>query len=316
MSLTAFNEIHEGRGGGDQISDKERSVVDYTRKFRAITSSPFDGPDVVLAAMDRLGTPHPANPRVFLRRRQVENHAKSKMIYLATASYSSDPIVSPDPQSDPVQYEWDTNEYNRCYEYDKDGNGTANSAGQPFVPPPSDTDAFDVVNIQRNLSFIPVWLLNYRNSINSDAINIDGIAIPPLCGWLKRIHIGHVQQRNNQPYRALTFTIACKDGHSLRDNAARDGGALVDIRDDWKKYVLDKGNLAIPAAAPGGGSYYGPPMPVPNPDGTTARVPCCLDGYGHALVGTGVNGAVAASQMVYIAFHLKPEKPFLSLPLW
>jgi hypothetical protein len=303
--IVSFHEIHDGRGGGDEISSKEQSKVEFTRKFRAVTSSPYDGPDVVLAAMDRLGTPHPAYPNAFLRRRRAENFAKSKLVWIATAQYSSDPIVSQSPQSDPPQASWDTESFSRPYEYDKDGKPVANSMTDAFVPPPSDTDAFWVCTVKRNATFVPTWLLSYRNCVNSDQIVLDGVTVPPLCGWLKSIKISPIQFRNQIAYRALQFQIACKDGHQLRAAVSGIGPTL----DDWKKYICDRGNRKKSQDNPDLPNY-GKPVPIVNADGTAARIPCYLDGSGINIV------TPTPDNVVFLPFHLKPEQPFGILPLW
>lgn len=305
MSVLTFFEIHDGRGGDDEVTDKQHSKQEYKRTFRATTGSVYDGPNLVLARMDPLGSPHPVNSDARLCRRRVENHAKSKTVYTATAEYSTDPQVSQDPAADPPEYEWETTSEKRSYPYDKDGAAVLNSAKRSFVPPPQDEDGWWICTVKRNLTLVPVWLTQYRNTINTDSIVLDGITVPPLCGWLKRIRIGHVQYRANKPFRRLQFDIACKDGHKLKTQTS----PLVDVLDDWRKFLLDEGEVPLAGGDPSGPNY-GKNVGACLADGMRAPGPVMLDGAGHALI------LPTPASAVFLPFHLKPEKPFAALPLW
>jgi len=304
MTLISMVEIHEGRSGGDKIADKQRSSLDFTRRWRATTSSVYDGPDVALAGLPALGTPHPANKFAFAHSRKVDNHNKSKFVYLCTVNYSTDPIVGTNPANDPAEISWDTELYTRPYDRDYKGKPVINKVGDPFVPPPNDTDAYWVATIKKNVTRVPGWLLQYRNAINSDAVNIDGIQVPKLCAWLKSIKLSNIQYRSPYRYRALTMVIACKSGIQI---AANNGGQPP-ILDDWKVYIANKGtrvlqnwNPALPT--------YGQPINALNFDGTTSRIQVWLDANGGQLANP------TPANIIFLPFQLKNSQPFNSLPL-
>ena len=180
--------------------------------------------------------------------------------------------------------------------------------GDPFVPPPQDTDAYWVCTATANIDGVDLasitGLLDFRNTINDTAFTIDGIDVLELCGWLRGITIGHVQYRNEIAYRPVRYEIACKGGSTIVAEAAREwnGGGYdtVDILDDWKQYKLDMGTRTT-VSDPSSPSY-GQPIPLVNADGTATRTPAPLNGAGQPLTNPD------PSNIIYIAFHLKPEE--------
>lgn len=302
MSIRTLKEIHDGRSGDDEL-DKKKSKQSYTRRWRAVTTSVYDGADVVLRALPALGSVYPYNPYAFARRRKADNDAKSKTLWYASVTYSTDSETNEDPNNDPPEYSWDTTEYQRPYMYDKDGKGILNSAGDYFEAGTEDTDAYFVCTVKRNLAFVPAWLTEYRNAVNSEAIVLDGIAVPARCGWLRSIKIEKWQTRNDLRFRPVTFVVSCKSGAQVR--AAVAGHAILD---DWKKYILDQG-LRAKVADPADPNY-GKLVPACNADGTFATRPFALDGAGNRLA------TPTPANAVFLPFSLKPEKSFLALPLW
>jgi hypothetical protein len=302
MTLISLKEIHDGRSGDDQL-DKKSSKRSYTRRWRAVTSSVYDGPDVVLKGLPALGSLHPKDSRAYARNRNADNDPKSKTLWHASVKYSTETPANEDPNNDPPQYSWDTVEYQRPYMFDKDGKGLLNSVGDFFENGTEDADAYWVCTIKRSLPFVPTWITTYRNVVNSEAFVLDGISVPERCGWLRMIKIEPVQNRNDLQFRPVTFQIACKCNEQIRAAVAG-----VTIKDNWEKYILDQG-LRAKVADPGDPNY-GKPVPACNADGTFAQRPFCLDGAGNKL------DPVTPATAVFLAFRLKREKPFLALPLW
>jgi hypothetical protein len=337
MSLVSVQEIHDGREGGDEIVSKERSKMTRVRNFRAICSSPYDGPDAVIAAMDPLGTAHPVATNCLLMKRTVKNHAKSKVVFIASQIYSSDPIIaSGSPFNDPAEISWTTEQYSRIFQYDTYGAAILNSANEAPTPGVQDSDAYWVASVRKNVTSIPTWLLNFRNSINSSPFRVDGTTVKKWAGWMKAIKIGHVQYRpttggSNVAYRALEFTIAIKSGVVLKGangqpkinvvdppvgNAAW-AGPTTSANDDWWRYLLDEGyNCQYTAGNPNFPDSYNNVMPIRNADGTIKRVKGLLDGTGKLLTG-GNNPPNNGSpdKAVFIEWLLKTPQNFNLLPL-
>ncbi len=334
MSLLGIFEIHNGRAGGDEITSKQMSKATRVRKFRAICSSPYDGPDAVIGGMDPLGTPHPALTNCYLMRRQVDNFEKSKTVFIATATYSTDPIVAAgSPYNDPAEISWNTEQVSRIYQFDQSGNAVLNSANQAFVPGVQDSDAYWVASVKKNVTYVPFWILNFRNAINNAPFVIDNKTVKQYCGWMKNLKIGHIQYRavgtNQVAFRALEFSIGIKSGAPWGKGTqgalpgvggAAPAGPTVPILDDWRRYILDEGNMTINGnqAVQGNPNLpnYGQLLPNLNADGTTSRVKVLLDGKGQKLTGNPNppnNGN--PSSAVFIVYTLKTLQNFNQLPL-
>jgi hypothetical protein len=330
--LLTFQELFEGREGGDEISSKEQSKATRTRKFRATVTSAYDGPDVVLAGMDPLGSPHPVLSNCFLVKRKVDNFPKSKFVLIATASYSTDPIVAPgSPFNDPAEISWATEQVSRIFQFDCNGVAVVNSANQSFMPGVQDTDAYWVCTVKKNVVNVPKWILNYRNAVNNSPFMVDGVSVGKYCGWMKGIGIGHVQYRTvgtaQVPYRALQFTIACKSGQPFGKGkqaafppkaGGNWAGPTAQILDDWWRYLLDEGllttqagggNPSIPPWSSGSSSAGIPALPARNIDGTRSNTKVLLDGFGKQLV------PPTPSTAVFIEYLLKTRQNFNTLPL-
>ena len=275
--------------------------------------------------MDPLGSPHPVLTNCFLVKRKVDNFPKSKFVLIATASYSTDPIVAPgSPLNDPAEISWNVEQVSRIFQVDWSGNAVVNSANQGFVPGVQDTDAYWVCTVKKNVTRVPTWLLGYRNSVNNAPFMVDGVQVQKRCGWMKGIGIGHVQYRTvgtaQVPYRALHFTIAIKSGQKITTNKVvalpGGGGPVGCVYDNWWKYELDQGNLIVNGGVQGNPNLpnYGQPLPATNADGTSSRTKLLLDGTGHKLTG-GPLGNGTPQTAVYIGFMLKVEQNFNQLPL-
>ena len=312
--LLTFEEIHEGRAASDEISSKEQSKASRTRSFRATVSSPYDGPDVVISTMDPLGTPHPIVSNCYLCKRDVKNHAKSKLVFNVTATYSTDPIVAPgSPFNDPAEIAWNSEQITRIFQYDAEGKAIVNSANQTFVPGMQDTDSFWVVTIKKNVTNVPRWILNYRNVVNTSPFMVDGISVAKDCGWMKGIKIGHMQVRNNVNYRALEFTIGVKSGQKLTNGnqvaMCGGGGPVQPIYDNWWKYTMDEGTTELQTQGNPNLPNYGKPIAMKLCDGATARSKVLLDGFGHQLQNP------TPSTTIFIGVLLKLRQNFNLLPL-
>jgi hypothetical protein len=328
MSVISFKETHDGRGASAAITSKEQSRSERTRSFRAITNSIYDGPDAVANWMHTnnpgsdsspitLGAAHPTLAQAFCQKIDIKNFPKSKVVFLVTVTYSTDPIVaSGSPANDPAEITWNTEQFSRRFEYDfsSPARGITNSAGVPFDTPPTDSDCFWVATVKKNVSFLPSWILNYRNSINRTPFMLDSVLVGTFCGWMKAISIGRVNYRDTATgqvaYRPLQLTIACKSGNQLRSVTGGPtpwGTPCGPISDDWQTYLLDEGRLATQSNS--SLPNYGSTLPIANADGTASRDKKPLDGTGNVLA------SPSPSNVVFIPYLLKQVQEFNLLPL-
>ena len=136
---------------------------------------------------------------------------------------------------DPAQFTWDTEEYQRVFYKDRDGEAILNAAGDPFDPPVEGDDSRLTVNIQANLANIPVWWASYRDAVNSAAIVIDGYPVDAGNAKIKRMSLGDAQERSGIAFRLLTVAIQIDEDNGWALEILNQGLRCVDPDDSDKR---------------------------------------------------------------------------------
>jgi hypothetical protein len=325
MSTTSFQELHEGRDGGDMLDAKRMSETTRVRRFRAINNSVYDGPDAVLTYMNKnklvTGTKHPTFKQAVMEKRTVKA-TKSKVVFDITLDYKTLTInggesgkggsagPNPDPLFDFPDISWGTASTSKRFMYDKDGKPIINSAGAFFETGTEAEDGYWTCTVKKN---VPTLLNNnffsYRKAINTDAFTLDSIKIKPYCAFMQQIGISPWQMRNDQFYRVLTMVIGIRSGDQLRGIVGGPTSWGLDcgpIRDDWLMYLYDEGltqiqnfNATLPSFEKG--------IPIFRLDGSIATRPMALNGKGNLL------DPVTPDTAVFLPYHIRLEKPFAPL---
>lgn len=293
MGLLSYNEIHDGRSAEDEVQ-QGKSVARLTRRFRAITSSPYDDGGVVVNGIAQTGTPHPNYPNLFLIRRNAVPENKGKRIWIATLSYSSERPLRDNPLADPAIITWDSEITQIDATKDRDGKAILNSAGDPFQDTLKMDRAGWIATVKKNLASRPTWMDDYRLALNDGAFTVDGYTVPDQHARIQGLNIGEYQVRNDIRFRVVTLKIQ--------------------ILDDWQRHILDQGMRGInnTSMLPGGvtpNPNYGKPTHATNADGTLCSHPVPLDGAGHILANPTTTNAH------YIDVDLYKKKTYNILPL-
>lgn len=300
MSVSTFDEIHNGRDGVDEVSG-EQAVRRYTQVFRAVTTSNND--DAATIRLDprcpRLGQVHPNDPWSWCRRVHPRNESFSKRVWIVTAAYSSERERDEDPINDPIQIEWRTETFNKVVWQDRDGKGIVNSAGDPFDPPVEVDESRIVADIRVNLLAVPAWILTYRDSVNSTPFKIDNVEMPKGVARVARIYVGPWQERNEIFFRAVALALQFRT--PLEDDPGK----------EWHEWTLDQG-FRKKTGADGGEPSPGETALRTNitntGDSESPTAPVLLDGNGQPLVDPTMDNAV------FLPFGVYPEKDFTILP--
>jgi len=299
MSVIKIQEIHEGRDG---TADHSKSIVHkYSRHWRVWTSSVYDGAYTVLAACPVLpGQVHPEDPIAVAGIAKCENDRRAKKVWLLHVDYSSEGSQpsgnkQSNPLSDLPEIEWSTDTTQVPFNYDKDGVAILNSAGDPFENGVKDDQSYWVVTGTKNFSFIPLWIDQYRDAVNSDAVLMDGVYFQPGQLKIKSIKIGKWQNKNGYWYRAVTLQIKVRDAPPSGISA----GDFTNVAgNDWRHYVLDQGTRKNdPTDAT-------KRLPCHNDDGSFATKPKLLNGSGEQIVNPSTSNAK------FLCVDLCNSKPF------
>ncbi len=216
MSIVKFDEIHNGREGGDELTSGGKQISRYSRVFRANTDDPFDNAATVLAYVDcpRVGHLYPDDPRAFCQRVRPRNESFSKLVWIVTAGYSTEREISENPLNDPAEIDWNTAFYTRIATYQRAGpnagNAIVNAAYDPFDPAVEADDSRWGANVKKNVPGVPAWMGYYGRdggAVNSDAFQLDGYAIGIRMAKISGITISGWQERNGIAYKVLTMRI-------------------------------------------------------------------------------------------------------------
>jgi len=166
--------------------------------------------------------------------------------------------------------------------YDKDSNAILNSAGDPYETGAEVEASRWVVNIKKNVAYVPDWIDSYRDAINTDTFYVDGRSIAPRTAKVSGLRIGSWQEMNGVWYRPFEMQIK--------------------IRSTWVKYILDQGLRVLLADDTRVDAF--------DEYGVKATKPVLLDGAGSYLLSPTPATAVFNPHYVY------PELPFSYLPLY
>jgi hypothetical protein len=293
MSVTSVNKRSES---GNDSPTAVQHVADYL----VVVDSPEDGSVEVLASEDipAIFSDHPSDPLLFVTHREAHRESgEDRLHWQVLISYGpKGEQVSVDTLENlraKVRYEWAM--YDRAVEKaywkglstDVAGIGVltlaketpsravVNSANEVFDPPLTEPEIRLVVVITRyvkNSVFDPERLLNYKNSINNDVIDIGGIRIPKFCGWIK--------DADSSPHYSNTGRLYWEETWKIEVNPK------THIR-----LVLDQGMKEL---------IGGDLVHIKDAEGRPVTSPVRLDGAGRAASGT-----TSSDESVYLAFLTK-----------
>ena len=289
MAVTFVGELAEGRR-----ATNSKGVRTYTRVFRLTTSSQTDNAFTVGSNVNVpiIGNVFPSDNTAYCTDIDIQC-VRGWRIWDATVSYSterklsdqqsSDPQNPTPPTGEPAYITWDTEQFQKPATQDKDGKGIVNSAGDPFIPAEQMDDSRRIVTVQKNLTAVPSWILDYQDSVNNASFDVDGVTVATGKAKVQRVSVGPPEIRNGTTFRQVTFVIALR-------------------RDGWAYKILDQGyNEKDPTAPTGRKLIY---LKGQIPSG-----PVLLDGTGKAQTDPKTANAV------FLTFNVYKTADFSQLPL-
>jgi hypothetical protein len=276
VAIVSVNEIWDGRDGSDDVKTRA-----WKRIWRIITDDPQDDGPLVMAQIPvSPGDPHPNDGGAYAEAAEVQQ-GSTRLVWLGTVRYTTDRDYQPNPVNDPAVITWDGEPFQRPLIKDRNGEAVLNSAGDPFDPPIMRDDNRPVVNVVKNVSSVPIWVLNYRDVVNSDAFTVDGVAIAAGLAKIKWIPVSERKYRNGISYRTLTFQIHLN-------------------KDGWNFKPLDMGYREKDGTDR---------KPIYDAAGKAVTQPMLLDGSGAKL------DDPSPSTAVFLDYEGYEEAPFSILPL-
>lgn len=289
MAVTYVGELSEGRQ-----ATNSKGVRTYTRMFRLTTSSQTDNAFTVGSNVNLpiIGNVFPGDSTAYCTDISIQC-VRGWRIWDATVTYSTERKLSDqqssDPQNptpatgEPAYITWDTEQFQKPATRDRDNKGIVNSAGDPFLPPEQMDDSRRVVTVQKNLTAVPTWILDYQDSVNDASFTVDGVTVTAGKAKMQRVSVGPIELRNGATFRQVTFVIALR-------------------RDGWAYSLLDQGfNEKDPADETKRRPIY--------INGQLPSSPVLLDGTGKAQTDPKTANAT------YLTYNVYKTANFSSLPL-
>lgn len=237
------------------------------------------------------GDAHPNNADATLRSLSGEAEKDKKNYFVVTANYSAqartveeeEREAQPNPLGRSAKLKWRTVKYTRAITKDKNGEAILNSAGDPFDPPVEIQASHWMVDVTRNISAAPSWIIDYEDAINATSFYLGGLLIPARVAKLSEIEIG--EQATESGVRHYPFRMSIE----LR-------------RETWRLKILDQGL-----------HYYdddaGEFKRAVDANMEPTAGPVLLDGMGGQLDNPSLDNAV------FLDFDVFPENEFSILPI-
>lgn len=278
MAVTFLGEDPAGR-----TATNTRGVRTYQRVFKLSTSAVSDDAVAVgsNASLPMIGSVHPSEAGAWCESLQVEND-KPWRGWKVTATYTTEREINTNPTNDPAVITWSTEQFQKPVVRDINRMSVLNSAGDYFDPPMMMDDSRRLVTIQKNLTVVPVWIIDYQDAVNSDLIEIDGVDIAIGTAKMQSVNVGPKESRNGYTFYPVTFSICIQ-------------------RDGWLLEPLDCGFRWS--------DENGQRLIVNKPEMTPINQPALLDGNGGVLL------FPSPASAVYLSYQIYATRAFSSLPL-
>lgn len=208
--------------------------------------------------------------------------------------FSSQPLTDeekerenePDPTQRRARIEWESADFMLPIYRDVNGNPTLNSAGDYPDPPIEIEVSRWVVSVEKDVSLIPTWVMNYRNVINSDEIIIRGVSIPAEVAKISGLRISDIKTEGDYKYFTLSYQLHL---------------ATV-LEETWQLKMLDQGLHEIVTVD---GEDVKQRIKVNEED---VQQPVLLDGSGKKIENP------TPADAIYLDYEGYPKLPFSVLP--
>ncbi len=308
----AANEVAGSRGGKVTGVQGDESVTWLMR-----TNSAFETMATLFAygVLPAYLSPHPQAPYATLREfsyKPVTETNSGVGAYDVTANYSSAPLSQDDrdkailnPTERPAKITVKANKVMEAYDRDRDGKAITNAAGDPFDPPLERAVPRWVFSVVKNVAEVPLWFLEYEETVNAADFDIKGVTVTKGCAKLSGITISDEMVENGFDFLQLAFEVEVKAAPPGTN--VRKGWEPTDTYtpDGWTTILLNQG---LRQRVPGGGSgtYEIENMTDKNGDQLTA--PGLLDENGEQITNP-------YETAIFLAWETLNEKDFSVLPV-
>lgn len=141
-------------------------------------------------------------------------------------------------------------------EKDRFGNPLVTDAGEFFEGVPQIDDARWSIEIEKNVSVVPTWVLSYLNKVNDGGVTIDNVSFGAKLLKMQQLRISESLYENNTVFRRVLFQLHYRpDGWGME---------LLHQGTQERVYILQDDGTELPSdPAAGAGNYVTRPVKVP-----------------------------------------------------
>ena len=173
---------YQGIKAEGRTASNDKGVRTYSQTYILTADAKTDTASDVgnNSQLPSVGSAHATDAMAYCRSLSV-NCVSGYTGWEVTAQWSTENSIegetglNEDPEQDRHVITWNGSTQNVSIYKDRDGKGILNSAGDPLLDV-MDTNLLGVT-VASNVTAVPSFILSYRDSINSAAINVGGLAI-------------------------------------------------------------------------------------------------------------------------------------------
>jgi hypothetical protein len=196
----------------EQYRQDQTGVEEYIRSYLAkLTDNRFAAEQIQFARPDLARfQPHPDYAAARVRELEIQQR-KHSLIFDVRITYSTAFEFSADPLSRPAVIREQSAKLQQAITRDADGRPIINTAGDLILDLNRNVPLL-VFEIQKNVSSAPLWFKTYPDSINSDALIVDGLPCDPGTLVMDEFSLSErIEGEHSVPYRVLRFHLVYAD---------------------------------------------------------------------------------------------------------
>lgn len=245
--------IYYDRIGSLQGDADNKAVNSYSRVWTVQFDAPVSDINYVnnLSELPSFYSVYSDDPYAILTKRSARQDEEDPSVWHITLTWSR---VSADqrqattnPIDRPPRVSWSTTQFEKPFDYDANGNMVCNSVGDRFNPPEMVEDSRVLAKVVYNLTYVPTWILDYRNKVNNAPLTIEGIFVDTNCARIMSVDVSEWKNEQNTYFREVVLALEMRDVFTVSkssDGGTRGPSATIVPRCDvygWQKAILDRG---------------------------------------------------------------------------
>lgn len=201
---------------GDSATQTDTSGEAAVTYLVRLDSSTESLASIVAATGVTFGTStNPADDNQTTFEASIAPYENEPLMRVVRFSFSSSQTQDEEDERNPldrrIKIDWSSVTYQRFVKTDRNGDPILNSANDPFIDLPGVDDTRWAINIEQNVSTVPVWVLTYANKLNSSSVTIDGVTFPAETLKVQSLTISDVQFENKTSFRTIRLQIQYRE---------------------------------------------------------------------------------------------------------